>query len=1234
MLLWDFIADRDTPARKKLIADLKVDLQIRLSDQARVIDSFSERELYSRDLGDLPKWIEKAFFRTTPHLVLQPIDATQVAIILKFSVEKNLPIIPRGIASTAFGGPVPTKNGLVIDFSPMKKIGSISVGADPTITVQAGTRFGDIEDFIQPYGYTLAVYPSNRLGTIGGWLSSGGYGMNALKYGHVREWIASIEVVTMDGSIRWLKNGEPDFDAFIGTEGQMGIVTQVMLRLLPRPEVRVPHLLGFDSAKAAFDFANEIYARDSVPATITYLSSELLRLLNQLHEIDHHDSLSREAGEGQGGGSYLTERHSLLVYCDDQLTEDALQSALKDRSDITQADRERAGHIWADRYFPMKIRRLGPSLLAGQVVLPLEDTSAYLDEANRLAAKWGLTLATEAHILPPAPTLPPSSTREGSNSLSREAGEGQGGGSGLRTLTMPMFLTDQHRASYAAHFVFVSMLDRLGGKHHGQPYNLGIWHVPFANEKYSQDRWKELQSIKRRLDPRNLLNPGKFPRVRSRFFGLTGLLLQSWVFKFGMDFFRVLTPLVRLFTKGKGREARGEWQATSGKLQDMPLITQRSSLITNYSPRFTVSPIPLTFETPPTAELSLTAAECTSCGNCISVCPAYLETHDERTTARGKLWLARRVAEGKTIDQDESDMAFMCLRCRACAEVCQAQLPLMDAWEQLESMLAAQYDRPDEKIKTFLTDVERNPEYLQFVGLKRPGNILTQKWLTTEIIPLEVGKVQGARGESETARRRDGEKDLSKHPERRHESVGVMSQSKDAISDTRYAINESAAEEEYAEPTNIHHSGGKYHINTHATPSIAVPLGKFNIERSDFCINCGQCAEACVYGVHQRSEFDIRRMNAPEDQFCRACFRCIQECPRQALSISIDATYSTHGRAPFTADILSSLARQADEGRIPVTGAGYRGKFGGEGFDGMWTDMSEIVRPTRDGIHGREYISTAIDLGRRSSRVLLNDQGQLAIDQAASLEIPIPIVFQLPTIHADVIKVGMSIRHAARQLGTIVLDQSTHSEKLIQLDDSASLMEEIKHIKAGHADTVIVVRLALRKDVADRVEQLTRSGAEVIHLAANWDGSTEDGSTLFDALPIVHQQLVAANIRDEVTLLASGGIASAEHLPKTIILGADGVVIDLPLLAALECPLLDGCFEGHDCTTPLNSIEVKWGRQRIVNLMAAWRNQLLEVMGAMGMREVRRLRGERGRAMFANELEEKLFEPLFLMSNE
>ena len=61
--------------------------------------------------------------------------------------------------------------------------------------------------------------------------------------------------------------------------------------------------------------------------------------------------------------------------------------------------------------------------------------------------------------------------------------------------------------------------------------------------------------------------------------------------------------------------------------------------------------------------------------------------------------------------------------------------------------------------------------------------------------------------------------------------------------------------------------------------------------------------------------------------------------------------------------MIATTWNQAETGRIPVSGAGYRGPFCGPGFDSMWTDMSEIVRPTRDGIHGREYISTSVDIG-------------------------------------------------------------------------------------------------------------------------------------------------------------------------------------------------------------------------------------------------------------------------------
>ncbi len=81
---------------------------------------------------------------------------------------------------------------------------------------------------------------------------------------------------------------------------------------------------------------------------------------------------------------------------------------------------------------------------------------------------------------------------------------------------------------------------------------------------------------------------------------------------------------------------------------------------------------------------------------------------------------------------------------------------------------------------------------------------------------------------------------------------------------------------------------------------------------------------------------------------------------------------------------------QAKTGKIPVSGAGYGGVFAGEGFDSCWTDMSEIVRPTRDGIHGREYISTSVDLGRKPMFLAFDEQGEMLVAPSPLLEIPLP----------------------------------------------------------------------------------------------------------------------------------------------------------------------------------------------------------------------------------------------------
>ncbi len=151
----------------------------------------------------------------------------------------------------------------------------------------------------------------------------------------------------------------------------------------------------------------------------------------------------------------------------------------------------------------------------------------------------------------------------------------------------------------------------------------------------------------------------------------------------------------------------------------------------------------------------------------------------------------------------------------------------------------------------------------------------------------------------------------------------------------------------------------------------------------------------------------------------------------------------------------------------------------------------------------------------------------------------------------------------------------------------------------------------------------------MVHLMADDSGRAPripGNPFLKDTLQGIHLRLVGKGIRDQVTLLVSGGIAAAEHVPKAIISGADGVMITKPLLIGLECLACRECTLPKQCPRRLPDIDPEWGATRLVNLMGAWRNQLLEVLGAMGLREVRRLRGETGRALYFDQLESEVFQ--------
>jgi len=454
----------------------------------------------------------------------------------------------------------------------------------------------------------------------------------------------------------------------------------------------------------------------------------------------------------------------------------------------------------------------------------------------------------------------------------------------------------------------------------------------------------------------------------------------------------------------------------------------------------------------------------------------------------------------------------------------------------------------------------------------------------------------------------------------------------------------------------------RYHIPTAQALPKHAPIGKFKVTRdAELCRSCGRCIKACVYGTHERKEHDERSMEEPISHLCKNCFRCVQECPSHALTMVMNPEYSSLGDFYWEPHRFFAISYEAETGRIPVLGAGYRGPFGGSWFDGMWTDMSEIVRPTRDGIHGREYISTSVDIGRRPPFLEFGADGRILTTTPSILEIQLPIIFDLLPDELRTKEMTSAFSHAAAWLGTLcVVPMEQTSEVPVQQrphivpfvgermreDDvetlsSANVIEiakgerfesilrEVREINRG---ALIAARLPLAQNALDEVLSLCESKIDAVHIVADRWGfeQQEEGKRhLRQSLRELHQGLVERAMRDDISLIVSGGIAAAEHVPKTIILGADVVAVDRAIMIALECRLCGTCTAPQICPVEIQHIDHNWAVQRIVNVVGAWRDQLLEVMGAMGIREVRRLRGEMGRAMFAEELEGEIFAPLF-----
>ncbi len=396
----------------------------------------------------------------------------------------------------------------------------------------------------------------------------------------------------------------------------------------------------------------------------------------------------------------------------------------------------------------------------------------------------------------------------------------------------------------------------------------------------------------------------------------------------------------------------------------------------------------------------------------------------------------------------------------------------------------------------------------------------------------------------------------------------------------------------------------------------------------------------CVYGVFSGPIGGF----IPRERKCVGCLRCTVQYP-DMVEVHPNPERLELGDSFFHPDLVDTVLYEAATGRVPVRGAGYRGAFGGEGWDGLWTDMSEIVRPTRDGIHGREFISTAVDLGEKPSWLELDAQGLPTGPMPRVQTLPVPFLFdRLPT--AAVSEAGYSsLLHAAQTVESLVflplnwhrkLGSDRSSVPIVRPEEAAQFaaepgaeafveldswsVEAYATLRSGRPEALIFVRVPYGEDLDPLLEQ----GVRLFHLTADYHGRTPDGFVL-DAIRTAHDRLVSLGIREQATLLGSGGIVAAEHVPKAIICGLDAVALDTPVLIAWQAQFIDEFRDPIQDQLRMPPLDPAWGSQRLQNLVASWRDQLLEILGAMGLREVRRLRGEIGRAMFQHELELEAF---------
>src|SRR6201997_5625274 len=424
--------------------------------------------------------------RSVPALVVLPATAEQVAAVVASCAEAGVPFVPRGGGAGRSGGPVPHAEGVLIVLSRMRRVLEIDPVARRAV-VEPGVTNLSVTQAASPHGLFYAPDPSSQVVcSVGGNVAENSGGAHCLKHGFTVNHVLGLEIVTPAGELTWLGDGTgvlSGYDllgAFTGSEGTLGIVTKVIVKLTPAPEAVHLVLAAYDSLEAGGRAVSDIIAAGIVPAAIEMM-----------------DALAIEAAEAAGHCGYrggaaavpLVELDGPAAEVEAELaTVRALCEAAGAR-EIRAADdpAQRAG-IWAGRKSAFAaVGRLSPAYIVQDGVVPRTVLGAALSRIAKLSAESGIRVANVFH-----------------------AGDGN-----LHPLVL--YNDDVPGEAERAEVVSGAILDtciEFGGSITGE-HGVGVDKSRYMPKMFSAEDLDTMQLVRCAFDPASLCNPGKiFPTPR------------------------------------------------------------------------------------------------------------------------------------------------------------------------------------------------------------------------------------------------------------------------------------------------------------------------------------------------------------------------------------------------------------------------------------------------------------------------------------------------------------------------------------------------------------------------------------------------------------------------------------------------------------------------------------------------------------------------------------------------